>query len=106
MRKLWKRSYRSMSVLVAIRIEYRENIPIVRLRHISDTRVIAEDQFVQDVGDNSGWYPFSGVYSAFDKYTRISFLIGNLYASDTPAFVATSTGYWFHYLRILRYEGI
>lgn len=43
-----------MSVLVAIRIEYRENIPIVRLRHISDTRVIAKDQFVEDIGDDSG----------------------------------------------------
>ena len=95
-----------MSVFVAIRIEYREYIPVVRLCHVSDTRIITQDQFVQDVGDNSRWYPFSGMYPALDKYTRISFLIGKPHTFDSPALVATSTDYWFYYFRMLSYERI
>lgn len=99
-------SYRSVGVLVTIRIEYREKVPVVRLGHLSDTRIVTEDQLVQDVRDNSWWYPFPGMYSTLDKYTRISLFVGELHSSDTSAFETPSSGYRRHELWMLSNEGI
>jgi len=90
-----------MRVHVSIGIKQREDIPIVVLSQISDIRIIACQQLMQDVHDSRWRYPFSGVNATFKENSGIVGLKRDLDAFDLTILIRPTAHDDFHFVRIL-----
>lgn len=81
-------TYIGVSVDEAIDVEDRKDVPVVALSQLSDVRVVAGEEFVEDIGNGSWGNPFAGVNSTFDENARIVFLEGQLDSLDLTTLVA------------------
>lgn len=76
-----------MCVYISVGIERGEDVPIISLGQISDVRIIAGQELMQNKHDSCRRDPFSGMNATLDEDSRIICLKGKFDTLDLTSFI-------------------